>query len=229
MHKIYFHHFHKCAGTSMVRYLESNYSLFGPHANGNILDDHNIAFPIHLYDSSRLDEFLERVGSDSFCYEWGIPDMQRIRAKGFYTVTVIREPTERLLSNYKFDIQSGNVCMPFLEYVSNIAVPFWSGNYYTSEISSSMLRSGIERINSTSMVDFILNQFDEIWLMEKGEFILIKGAGHLADGFKVQHNKSKKRFSLFRSIKTPSNVSDYCRDDLEFYELVKASLKRIGD
>lgn len=220
---IYFHHFHKCAGSSVYNFLNNNFNLISPNNNGNVVDSNNIAIPLHLFTETELSNFLSKNNNKSFCFEWGIPNLDLIGDLDFYKVTVIREPVERLISNYKFDYINSSTALSFKEYVSNIAIPFWSGNYYWNEIQTSLLKNGYSVSNLKVCSDFIFNSFDEIWLMENGSFNLLKGDGILGNSFSKDSIKNAtSKFRWFKKKPTiPKNVEIYCELDIEIYKLLK--------
>ena len=180
---VFFHHFHKAAGSSAIESLSKQYSLPAQHANGNPVSSDGRQLPIWEYSSSELRQYLASLQLENrgslIVTEWGIPDIRVLRDEGVATVTIIREPLERLISNYKFDFKYRYFRRSLEEYVSNPAVPYQRPDYYMREIKSAVAfheHSGIQEIGPGEASEKIFDWFDEIIVLEKGCFRKVKNA-----------------------------------------------------
>jgi hypothetical protein len=109
---IWFQHFHKAAGTTIVDMaLKNGESLYLPNTNGNPLDENGKYLPIWRIEKRSLKNFVdkcEEVGCTFVSPEWGVADLETLRKDERVTVvTSIREPYSRFLSNYIFDYCHG--------------------------------------------------------------------------------------------------------------------------
>ena len=218
---IYFHHFHKCAGTSIVKSLNSTTNgFYEPNLNGNPV---NKGKTLSLHDMS--DESLEilckniSLKKKCFAYEWGIPNLNIIK-KYNKLVVVIREPVERLVSNYKYDLKIKATKSTFSSYISNIAIPYCRTDYYNYEISRRLNNyNSVNKIKDNA--EWLYNEFDEIIILEKGKFRKIKNKNIVNLDLIPFTNKSKSIFSIIKKKqKIIINNEDF-KEDLLFYSYLK--------
>lgn len=224
MRNVYFHHFHKCAGTSVIKWLDKNFPTHINNINGNELDELGVAVPLHLLKVEELEEyFIQRKECSWLAYEWGLPDLA-VTNKHRYTVTVIREPRERLISNYRFDYTNKATSLKFSEYVSNVGIPFWYHNFYKAEFLRE--RNIFEEFNEgKDLSKCVYDNFHEIWLLEKGEFKKVKGEGVLENAFARLEKHNSKRKSFFREPKFDVDIQELCNEDVSLYQEIKNILK----
>jgi len=214
MNKVYFHHFHKCAGTSVINWLQHKNKPKFANINGNPVDGKGVAYPLHILNAEQFICFVENsLNSDWFAYEWGIPRLEAIKDR-FYLCTVFREPRERMRSNYSFDYTNAAVRIPLSEYVSNTGVPFWYENFYYEQLSSYAGRS----LSSEEMVVVVKELFDEVWVVREGVATMLWGDGLLDQALSksVRSNVTRSRFR--RRPRHDCDLNDYCQIDSDFFE-----------
>ncbi len=172
---IYFHHFHKCAGSSFISNLKKTRNFYEPNINGNPSYSDKKQLDLHADFNNRteLEKILEK--KNSFAYEWGIPNLDLL-PENYIKIVVIREPKERLLSNYFFDLNSKNFNGNLLTYCNNLSIPFMRGDFYTYEIQRYCIYKQIKnKYNGSDQAKVLTNLFDVIIIFEKKDFKIIKG------------------------------------------------------
>lgn len=187
----------------------------GVNSNGNLIDKFGVAYPLHLYSDSELNSFLlEYSEANWLAYEWGLPSLGIINQHR-YTATVIREPRERLLSNYIYDYTNGSTRLKLSEYIRNVSIPFWYHEFYHCEV----LRNREKQLpsNDVSQVkQYLLDSFDEIWLLKENKFFLVRGEGVLKGA--LSNNKNKRRVRFYKKPSIDVKLDDYCVKDTQLFE-----------
>lgn len=198
---LYFHHFHKAAGTCIVDYLTKTHAPVAQHKNGNPVDGEGFCVELWKYCPEQLSEFLDRThssGATLIVTEWGIANAEVFRNKGYTTLTVLRDPLERLISNYRFDYIYHNFTGSFANYITNPAIPYQRADYYSVELSQRLLR---DRTNSPMSAEHLAKwlhgSFDEILYLEGGHFRKIKDQ-HIVD---VQQLEQKNAIGLLTKVR----------------------------
>lgn len=110
---VWFQHFHKAAGTSLVRLALANGELpIEGHSNGNLVEPGTRrSIPVWTWDADALHGLIdrfERLGVTFIATEFGVPDLLALsRDPRVRLVTCLREPLARFVSNYYFDLHRG--------------------------------------------------------------------------------------------------------------------------
>tara|TARA_R110001599_G_scaffold2925_1_gene16439 strand:- start:13689 stop:14399 length:711 start_codon:yes stop_codon:yes gene_type:complete len=229
---IYFHHFHKSAGSAAVKHLSSKLTLPDNHVNGNMIDQNNHCIEFWNYDKNRLNSFLETFlasGNTLLIAEWGIPNLELIKSYGFKTITIIREPKERLWSNYCFDVSNKNYYGSLYNYIRNPVVPYSRRDYYNYEARQAISKHYPVDQRTISPLQYFLSGFDEIITLENGIFSKSKNNTSALD-FSLMPRSNVTKKSRLRSLikKTPklttseaTHLENECEDDIQLYESIK--------
>ena len=132
---IWFQHFHKAAGTTIVEHARrAGEKFFYPNSNGNPLDADGKAIKIWDFDSYQLESFVEHLKQNGITFvatEWGCPDLAALKSRpDVCLITALRDPYKRFISNYIFDYRKGFTDHNNIrDYVDSKGV-FSSFNYY---------------------------------------------------------------------------------------------------
>ena len=109
---IWFQHLHKAAGSTIVKLALLNGERLDPHhQNGNPADARGEMLPIWEYAPEQLKQFIDDCEARQITFvatEWGLPNVEFLATDPRVVLfTCIREPLERLRSNYQFDYLFG--------------------------------------------------------------------------------------------------------------------------
>ncbi len=137
---IWFQHLHKSAGTLIVNMaIENKEILFDNHNNGNPVDANGILLPIWEYNDDKLLNFInkcEEKGVTFVATEYGSPNFELISSDPRVSlITCIRDPKDRLISNYNYDYYSGYTEEDDVEKYLEAPNPYISDNYYVRVFS----------------------------------------------------------------------------------------------
>lgn len=112
---LWFIHFHKCAGTSLVdSLLEGGYRPAACHHNGNPVDASGRQIDFTNFDAHKMSSYIDTAiesGTTVICSEFSNPRMDWLkRDKRVKVVTILRHPISRMISNWKFDMINQYSC-----------------------------------------------------------------------------------------------------------------------
>ncbi|MBL8446425.1 MAG: hypothetical protein JNJ44_03315 [Zoogloeaceae bacterium] len=133
---VWFQHFHKAAGTSVIEMARQNGEQFFPrHENGNPLDAAGRPIPLWQFSPDELLAFVDDCQSQGVSFvatEWGVPHLECLAADPrVRLVTCLRDPLKRLVSNYYYDLYGGHTEARSLEaYPESGPDAFCHPNYY---------------------------------------------------------------------------------------------------
>lgn len=133
---VWFQHFHKAAGTSVIELARRNGEhLYPRHANGNPLGDDGQPLALWQLDPAGLTAFVDDCQGQGVSFvatEWGVPHLETLAADPrVVLVTCLRRPLQRLVSNYYYDVYGGYTAARRLEaYPDSSPTPFCRHNYY---------------------------------------------------------------------------------------------------
>ena len=134
---IIFAHLHKAAGTSVVNAaIKSGFRLPERHANGHPVDDRGRNILLDRMEKTDVDAFFSRLHERDVRFvaiEWGFPRFEYLSdIEDLQLVTILRDPVDRAISNYRMDIvyqyAGGNV-FGFDSYTRE-SVLHCANNYY---------------------------------------------------------------------------------------------------
>ena len=137
---IWFQHFHKAAGTSIVNLAKANQEVLYPrHHNGNPLDENSQEISLWEFTDDELTQFVnhcENTGVTFIANEWAAVNFELLAADPrVVLITCLRDPLKRLLSNFYFDYWSGYTNFDSLEKYLNSGECFTRFNYYCRILS----------------------------------------------------------------------------------------------
>ncbi|MEM9219985.1 MAG: hypothetical protein AAGD25_37365 [Cyanobacteria bacterium P01_F01_bin.150] len=137
---IWFQHFHKAAGTSIVKLAHANEEVLYPrNHNGNPLDAEGNEIPLWTFSNTELRQFIdecEELGVTFVANEWEAVDFEYLaQDPRVVLITCLRDPLERFVSNFYFDYWSGYTNhSSFQEYLNSDGC-FTMFNYYCRILS----------------------------------------------------------------------------------------------
>lgn len=171
---IWFQHFHKAAGTSIINLAELNNERFWPdHKNGNPTDSKGNLIELWKYSEDKLEQFVDRCEAENITFvatEWGLPHITTLaRDARVKLITCLRNPLSRFISNFYYDLYYGyNTVKTMEDYVGINGKSNTMFNYYIRILSG-------HNINPNDIDDVIylkgkkaLSEFDLCIIMESG-------------------------------------------------------------
>lgn len=169
---IWFQHFHKAAGTTIVNLARKNGErLYSGNINGSPVDQYGNSLPVWSMNGTRLSDFVDHCQEQGCTFvgpEWGVGDLETLsRDPRVVTVTCVREPYERFVSNYIFDFRLGYTSSKDIEQYVGSKRSFSRFNYYTHMLA----RIG-EDDSTISSRDFLAAK----QALEKFDYVGIVGA-----------------------------------------------------
>tara|TARA_B110000495_G_C23007133_1_gene595143 strand:+ start:1260 stop:2024 length:765 start_codon:yes stop_codon:yes gene_type:complete len=137
---IWFQHLHKSAGTVIINMAIANKEILFPHHNnGNPKEENGEILPLWEYNKIQLIDFVnkcEKEGVTFIATEYGSPDFEILSEDPRITlITCIRDPENRIVSNYNYDYYSGYTNVKTLEKFINVPNVYTSDNYYVRVFS----------------------------------------------------------------------------------------------
>ena len=167
---VWFQHFHKAAGSSIVSIAAKNGEVLYPnHLNGNPIDNAGNYIPVWNYNHTDLLQFIdhcEEIGCTFIAPEWGVADLHVLKADPrVKIVTCIRDPYARFISNYVFDYRLGYTDHNNVRNYVGSKRSFSYFNYYTHTLAKLA-----DRVRTASESDFrkargMLECFDQVQIV----------------------------------------------------------------
>jgi hypothetical protein len=202
---IWFQHFHKAAGSTIVEYaLMNNEKLYPNHANGNPLEKDGSLINLHTFFPTELTEFVddcEKNGVNFVATEWGAPyidvlaDDPRVKL-----ITCLRDPLKRFLSNFYFDVYGNYTKAKKLEnYVNSKDSIFTMDNYYSRILARHNLNPDPIDEVLFQKVKNNLSRFDCCFALEDGFESLSETLNWECPPIEKNHSKSSLR-TYFRHL-----------------------------
>ncbi|MEB3212914.1 MAG: hypothetical protein VKL39_16290 [Leptolyngbyaceae bacterium] len=171
---IWFQHFHKAAGTSIVKLADINHEVFySNHDNGNPLDSDGKEIPLWQLSDDELTQFIdhcENTGITFIANEWGAPNFELLSSDPrVVLVTCLRDPLKRFLSNFYFDYWSGYTNYGDIENYINSDGCFTMFDYYCRILSGHHDKSEPLDHSQFEVAKSNLSYFDHIMVLEDKE------------------------------------------------------------
>lgn len=170
---IWFQHLHKAAGSSIVNQAIANGEILYPnHEKGNPCSSKGELLPLWDYGSEMLSDFIdscERDGVTFVATEWGTPDFQSLsKDPRVFLITCLRDPWNRLVSNYNYDFYFGHTRKKGL-------IEYFSGEHrmamdnHIVRVYSRMCDASKSEFDNAAIISSIenLNLFDLVLVIER--------------------------------------------------------------
>jgi hypothetical protein len=211
-------------GTSIVISAQDNgIRLYPNNLNGNPhyikkLSDGNYTWgePIKYweYDKEELKEFIEECGRKNvqlLCSESGFPCSQQLeKVSGVEYFTILRNPFDRFVSNFRYDVQEGHTKTRSLaDYYKSINDPTVQPNYYTNILSQGTMdfNKAVETLKIFNVI-IIQEDVESLQLLRCMGFLNLPGLhnkSHYMSNDSVKIDNQQFLENIFR----PENEDDY--------------------
>lgn len=184
---VWFLHFHKCAGTSLIKtYKKNGYSFYPNHVNGNPADTSGLELDIWNKNKDELSEFIDDCHTQNVNFiasEWGVPDLEYLATReDVITVAIFREPLERFVSNFNFDIKNGftkyNNVFEYIYYDPN---DYTSHNFYTKMLCSKKWNASLSEKDLKKSFS-MLSKINKVYSIQHGMDFICSDLGLQFDG-----------------------------------------------
>jgi len=171
---VWFQHFHKAAGTAVKEMaIAGGATLWQPNRNGNPLDAEGLALPLWSLPAQELRDFIgqcESRGVSFVATEWGVPDLDELARDSRVTLlTCLRDPLERFVSNFYFDLHLGYTPARSLEaYMGSRRRTITMDNYYCRMLARIDNRESPVHEEDYRVALARLALFDHVAVLERG-------------------------------------------------------------
>lgn len=198
---IWFQHFHKAAGTSIVNLAKANQeTLYPSHDNGNPLDESGQTIPLWNYTDSELTQFVDRCESMGVTFvanEWEAVNFELLaNDPRVVVITCLRDPLKRLLSNFYFDYWSGYTNCDSLEQYLNSDGCFTMFNYYSRILSCHNSKTQSVGAKEFAAAQAELVHFDHLVILEADRtFSKLKEALSWTVDVQARHQNKSSKFN----------------------------------
>jgi hypothetical protein len=149
---ILFYHLHKCAGTTTVELFNKKYNLHNPNKNGNPYNKQNELIPFYEWNQEKLTKFFDKLKINNVQFiatEWQFfqPTIYPVLKNNTTTLCIFRDPFQRILSNFNFDVLYKNTNTKSLRSYIDSSDIYTQTNYYTKIMSgkSNKYRGGCDK------------------------------------------------------------------------------------
>ncbi len=225
---ILFFHLHKCGGTTITNIFSQKYNFYKKNGNGNPLDENGEVIPFCNYDEMKLINFINETKKnkiDFIALEWQyfkttmIPTLNSLVTK----ICVFREPYDRIVSNFNFDIKYKFTEKKELSTYINSSGLYTHNNYYT-KIMSGKDKDYTGNVNETDYQNALifLKNIDYIVILEDNNSIK-----RLFNHFNLEYNNNKKNQTHIDDKQSPNITKDEFKKNNIFDYLIYEEAKRL--
>lgn len=171
---IWFQHFHKAGGTSITDLAMENDECFWPnHGNGNPRNENGFELKLWEYSKNELKQFVDSCQEQAVTFvatEWGLPDIDYLYSDSRVTlITCIRDPIERYISNFYYDLYNGyTLARSLYEYESSRERTITMFNYYCRVLSNHQNHLSKVMSGDFDIARSTLEKFDICIFLEDG-------------------------------------------------------------
>ena len=171
---IWFQHFHKAAGSSVVAAARLNGERFWPsHINGNPTNSAGEQLTLSSYSKDQLSKFItqcKELGVTFIATEWALPQLDALKQDdSTIIVTVVRDPLARFVSNFYYDLHNGYTTARSIQtYVNSSSRTFTMDNYYCRILAKLDNRNSTVTRREFETAKETLAKFDTVVSLEHG-------------------------------------------------------------
>ncbi|MGF1454809.1 MAG: hypothetical protein ACFB6R_05450 [Alphaproteobacteria bacterium] len=169
---VWFQHFHKAGGSSLIELAKASGETFYPqNANANPLDAHGKTIPLWQFHEEALTAFVdscEAKGVTFVATEWGVPDF-RVLANDprVVSVTCLRDPFSRIMSCYRFDMHYAfTPAVSIFDYFDDHSLAFRQRDYYVNGLAAGTGSSHVAGPRGLALAKENLAAIDHIVVLE---------------------------------------------------------------
>lgn len=236
-----FAHLRKCAGTAVVRAADrAGLRLPAGHVNG-----HPAGVPGHALGGlakmtrAELDGLVRpmaEAGVEFVAIEWDFPRFEQFPEDlGLRFFTILRDPVERLWSNFTYDIANNYVSRRNIYQYLDHGVIWRSANYFTRFFAGLQSSDEVEESDVNYAYEILTTRFQYAFVGDNLLKFLSRDVGLPISNIK-QENKTSRlaRMRLRRDFGVSSVDTDYLRLinalDYQLFDKLKARLNsRAGE
>lgn len=222
---VWFQHFHKAGGTSIIEAARSaGYTFFEPNINGNPMQSAKTPIPMWDWDKTELSEWLanqNEQGVNFICAEFGFSHaVFDITTPSLKRVGSIRRPKERLISNFIYDVAEGytkaTTIFDYMQPDKTHTMPDYYTRLITRDTGDRARKQALEAIK----------RFDYVSVLEVPETFSILQS-HLPGLVSRHSNRTNYDDDAVReawqTVQSSNEQLDaLCMDETKLYEAVRA-------
>jgi len=198
---IWFQHFHKAGGTSIVDLAKKNHERFWKnHTTGNPRDEGGAELELWKYSPKQLTSFIDSCqerGTTFVATEWGVPNIDLLCSDDrVVLITCLRDPLERFVSNFYYALYNGYTpARSLYEYEATRGRTFTMFNYYCRVLTNHQSKSSEITASGYNDARSKLDRFNVCIILEYGFSKLQESLS-----WKIENLRSNKESSGLRNL-----------------------------